>query len=120
VIAGGRELVHASAAFLERFVAVALHHQLAARQFSISGITYGKLPAWLANCMSRRQQMASILSAEDVVRLIAAECAYIDERGGVGIRLEPAAAIVRRVRRAIPDAAATASASGETPSPGLI
>ena len=49
--------------------------------------------------------MAAILTAEDVVRRIAAECAYLDERGGVGIRLEPAAAIVRqygaqfRVRR---------------------
>jgi hypothetical protein len=40
--------------------------------------------------------MAPILTAEDVVRRIAAECACIDERGGVGIRLEPAAAIVRR------------------------
>jgi hypothetical protein len=40
--------------------------------------------------------MASILTAEDVVRRIVAECAYVDERGGVGIRLEPAAAIVRR------------------------
>ena len=40
--------------------------------------------------------MAPILTAEDVVRRIAAECAYVDERGGVGIRLEPAAAIVRR------------------------
>ena len=27
---------------------------------------------------------------------LSAECAYVDERGGVGIRLEPAAAIVRR------------------------
>jgi hypothetical protein len=37
------------------------------------------------------------MTAEDVVRRIAAaECAYVDERGGVGIRLEPAAAIVRR------------------------
>jgi hypothetical protein len=27
---------------------------------------------------------------------VAAECAYVDERGGVGIRLEPAAAIVRQ------------------------
>lgn len=49
--------------------------------------------------------MTAILTAEDVVRRIAAECAYLDERGGVGIRLEPAAAIVReygeqfRVRR---------------------
>ena len=40
--------------------------------------------------------MASILTAEDVVRRIAAECAYVDDRGGVGIRLEPAAAIVQR------------------------
>jgi hypothetical protein len=40
--------------------------------------------------------MAAILTAEDVVRRIAAECSYVDERGGVGIRLEPAAAIVRR------------------------
>jgi hypothetical protein len=39
--------------------------------------------------------MVAILTAEDVVRRIAAECAYVDERGGVGIRLEPAAAIVR-------------------------
>jgi hypothetical protein len=40
--------------------------------------------------------MPGILTAEEVVRRIAAECAYVDERGGVGIRLEPAAAIVRR------------------------
>jgi hypothetical protein len=40
--------------------------------------------------------MAAILTAEDVVRRIAAESAYVDERGDVGIRLEPAAAIVRR------------------------
>src|SRR5260370_41386436 len=40
--------------------------------------------------------MAAILTAEDVVRRIAAECAYVDERGGVGIRLEPPAAIVRQ------------------------
>ena len=40
--------------------------------------------------------MPGILTAEEVVRRIAAECAYVDERGGVGIRLEPAAAIVRQ------------------------
>jgi hypothetical protein len=48
--------------------------------------------------------MAPILTAEDVVRRIAAECAYVDDRGGIGVRLEPAAAIVRqygeRFRRA--------------------
>jgi hypothetical protein len=39
--------------------------------------------------------MGSILTAEDVVKRIAAECAFVDERGAVGIRLKPAAAIVR-------------------------
>jgi hypothetical protein len=39
--------------------------------------------------------MTSILTPEDVVRRIAAECTFIDERAAVGIRLEPAAAIVR-------------------------
>jgi hypothetical protein len=42
--------------------------------------------------------MAPILTAEDIVRRIAAECAYVDDRGAVGIRLEPAAAIVRQYR----------------------
>jgi len=41
-------------------------------------------------------EMTSILTAEDVVRRIAAECAFVDERGGVGIRLKPAATIVRQ------------------------
>jgi hypothetical protein len=40
--------------------------------------------------------MASILTPEDVVRRIAAECTFIDERGAVGIRLKPAAVIVRQ------------------------
>ena len=40
--------------------------------------------------------MAAVLTVEDVVRRIAAECTYIDEYGGVGLRLEPAAAIVRQ------------------------
>ena len=40
--------------------------------------------------------MAPIMTAKDVVRRIAAECAYVEEHGGVGIRLEPAAAIVRQ------------------------
>jgi hypothetical protein len=31
--------------------------------------------------------MAALLTPEDVVRRIAAECAYVNERGGVGIRL---------------------------------
>jgi hypothetical protein len=40
--------------------------------------------------------MVSILTPEDVVRRIAAECTFIDERGAVGIRLKRAAAIVRQ------------------------
>jgi hypothetical protein len=40
--------------------------------------------------------VAALLTAEDVVRQIAAECSYVDEQGGVGIRLRPAAAIVRQ------------------------
>ena len=40
--------------------------------------------------------MPPILTADDVVKRIAAECTFVDERGAVGIRLEPAAAIVRR------------------------
>jgi hypothetical protein len=39
--------------------------------------------------------MPPILTAEDVVKRIAAECTFVDERGAVGIRLKPAAAIVR-------------------------
>jgi hypothetical protein len=40
--------------------------------------------------------MPPILTPEDVVKRIAAECAFVDERGAVGIRLKPAAAIVRQ------------------------
>ena len=40
--------------------------------------------------------MPPMLTAEDVVKRIAAECAFIDDRGAVGIRLRPAAAIVRQ------------------------
>jgi hypothetical protein len=40
--------------------------------------------------------MPPILTAEDVVKRIAAECAFVDDRGGVGIQLKPAAAIVRQ------------------------
>ena len=37
--------------------------------------------------------MASILTPKDVVRRIAAECTFVDERGAVGICLNPAAAM---------------------------
>jgi hypothetical protein len=40
--------------------------------------------------------MAPVLTPEDVVRRIAAECTFVDERGRVGIRLKAAAAIVRQ------------------------
>lgn len=36
------------------------------------------------------------MTPENVVRRIAAECTFVDERGAVGIRLNPAAAIVRQ------------------------
>ena len=36
------------------------------------------------------------MTVEDVVKRIAAKCAFVDERGAVGIRLKPAAAIVRQ------------------------
>jgi hypothetical protein len=36
------------------------------------------------------------MTAEDVVRRIASECAFVDPHGGVGIRLKSAAAIVRQ------------------------
>jgi hypothetical protein len=52
--------------------------------------------AWVANLRVKVAAMAAVLTAEDVVRRIAAECAFVDERGGVGIRLKPAAAIVRQ------------------------
>ena len=45
---------------------------------------------------SEGRGMPPILTAEDVVKRIAAECAFIDDRGAVGIRLKPAAAIVRQ------------------------
>ena len=56
-------------------------------------------------------EMTSILTAEDVVRRIAAECAFVDERGGVGIRLRPATAIVRQYRGTIPGAPPQANSS---------
>jgi hypothetical protein len=40
--------------------------------------------------------MAPVLSPEDVVRRIVAERTFVDERGAVGIRLKPAAAVVRQ------------------------
>src|SRR6202043_1135885 len=107
VIAVGRELVGARAALLERFLAVALEHQIGGAPDIDLGYHAGKLQACgretiNTNCMAWNPAcqgggyMAAILTAEDVVRRIAAECAYVDERGGVGIRLEPAAAIVRQ------------------------
>ena len=43
-----------------------------------------------------------IMTAEDVVQRIAAECAFVDERGGVGIRLRPGSRHCAAVRRPIP------------------
>src|ERR1700759_5332565 len=63
---------------------------------SISGITRARLQACgretfnTNNCRTCEPtcqgggDMAPILTAEEVVRRIAVECAYVDERGGVG------------------------------------
>jgi hypothetical protein len=58
--------------------------------------------------------MARVLTAEDVVRRIAAECAFVDERGGVGIRLEAAAAIVRQYGEQFRRAGSTQAKNAET------
>ena len=50
--------------------------------------------------------MAPILTAEDVVGRIAAECTFVDERGAVGIR-PPTGRRNRAVWRAIPPAVPT-------------
>ena len=92
---------------LSAFSPQRLSIRLAARQISISGITRRKPKACdletlnASDCIACKRRvkvgkMAPILTAKDVVRRIAAECAYVDKRGGVGIRLEPAAAIVRQ------------------------
>jgi hypothetical protein len=47
--------------------------------------------------MSRDKDSVPLrLTAEDVVRRIATECIFIDQHGQVGIRLAPAAAVVRQ------------------------
>jgi hypothetical protein len=51
--------------------------------------------AWDARERSRARisDMPPVLTAEEVVKRIAAECAFIDNRGAVDIRLKPAVAI---------------------------
>jgi hypothetical protein len=61
-----------------------------------------------------------MLTAEDVVKRIAGECAYVDDRGAVGIRLKPAApiaAIWRVTQRCAPQAIAPV---GETADAAVI
>jgi hypothetical protein len=99
IVAGSRELIGTSGAFLERLVSVAALHakcrsRVSFRKSCTAAVDKGFKTG--TGCVSRWCGMAPILTAEDVVRRIAAECAYIDDRGGVGIRLEPAAAIVRQ------------------------
>jgi len=127
VIAVGSEFVGTRAAFLERFLAIALEHQIGGTPDIDLGYHAGKFQACgretinTNNCMAWKPAcqgggyMAAILTAEDVVRRIAAECAYVNERGGVGIRLEPAAAIVRQYGEQFRGTAASAAtAVGET------
>jgi hypothetical protein len=64
--------------------------------------------------------MAPIVTREDVVTRIAAECTFVDDRGAVGVRLEPAAAIATPYGEQIPRAAASAAAPiGETATSAL-
>ena len=59
--------------------------------------------------------MAAILTPEGVARWIAAGYTFVNERGAVGVRLEPAAAIVGQHCAQFSDAAAAAACSvGET------
>jgi hypothetical protein len=46
--------------------------------------------------MTEDPPSARPITAEEVVRRIAAECAFVSANGEVGIRLRPAAAIVRQ------------------------
>jgi hypothetical protein len=109
VVAGGHELVSWGGAFVECLVAVALEHKLRrppnvdlrdrALKLHIYTSTVNEcLRPEIAGpaSVSRGWRMAPILTPENVVRRIAAECTFVDEYGAVGIRLEPAAAIVRQ------------------------
>ena len=56
--------------------------------------------------------MPGVVAPDDVVRRIAAERTFVNERGGVGIRLKPAAAIVRQYGQQFRPTAASATAGG--------
>jgi hypothetical protein len=132
VIATGGKLVSARAALLERFLAVARQHQTGGAPDIDLGYHAGKLQACgretinTNNCMAWKPAcqgggyMAAILTAEDVVRRIVAECAYVDERGGVGIRLEPPAAIVRQYGEQFRAPRSAGASVGETVAAALI
>jgi hypothetical protein len=66
---------------------------------------------------SEGRGMSPILTAEDVVKRIAAECAFVDERGAVGIRLKPAAAIVRSMGSNLRHGDQTRGAGCQSPLP---
>jgi hypothetical protein len=106
-IALGGELVGACDALTMGVVAIAFEHQ----GRGTSDVDVGNHGTIATNarcakitkaCDARERRcarfagMPPILTAEDVVKRIAAECAFIDDRGAVGIRLEPAAGIVRQ------------------------
>jgi hypothetical protein len=97
------KLISAVRALLEGFAAVAPDHE----DCGLPDVFLGdhgreKIRVWAYNgsfegfAAELSDIMASILTAEDVVRRIAAECVYVDERGAVGIRLKPAVAIVQQ------------------------
>ena len=101
---GERELVSSIGAFLERFLAVALEHQLCRPPYVDLGYHATKSCTAVVDkrfrtgpgCVSMWWRDGADIDPQDVVRRIAAECTFVDERGGVGIRLRPATAIVRQ------------------------
>ena len=108
MIAFGCELVCARGALLERVLTVTLEHQgggapdvdlgyHAEKSLQACGLETFNTRHWVAckhTCRSGRK-MAPILTAEDVVRRIAAECAYVDERGAVVARAGKAETVPR-------------------------
>jgi hypothetical protein len=75
---------------------LALYRQIhAAAPSSLGAFDSDAVPRHHLTIMTEDTPSWRPLTAEDVVRRIAAECAFVSANGEVGIRLRPAAAIVR-------------------------
>jgi hypothetical protein len=99
-----------SDSFLERRVAVAFDHELRRPPNVDLGYHFAKAATAVDKGLRPDPAasqgwwpMAPIVTREDVVTRIAAECTFVDDRGAVGVRLEPAAAIARRSVSGGPD-----------------